>query len=366
MTRKAISLLITTLLLLPSSSDSLSSGWLTEEKQYQSAVQIWTLEKNKPKFLCSGVAIAPDTVITAKSCTSKQTHADTLFVSTASFDYNVKLDKALKNVASVAKKGIPHPDADLMLIFLNQWLTMEPALLLTPNEAFQIRHLPPVFLVGFGRSNWEHLDDPNKSWWDRFWAIKKPTAPGQKVTANSQIVQVEARELRLGGTNDDGGACTGDEGGPVYAQIETPFANSFRVVGILTSSDNQRTCAKPSHALRLDAFLDFINNTMVEECRAKERIWCQVEGLINPGYIDTPQEEQEEKKTDNVVFETENMLEDPESLPTPEPAALPLPPLPPAPIPSAPPAQKPIKRRLAVSAEGVGCSCQQVFTKSQR
>lgn len=366
MTRKAIGLLIITLLFMPRGSDSLSSGWLTEEKQYQSAVQIWTLEKNKPRFLCSGVAIAPDTVITAKSCTSKKTHADTLFVSTASLDYNVTLTQALKSVASVAKKGVPHPDADLMLIFLNQWLTVEPALLLTPSEAFQIRLLPPVFLVGFGRSNWDHLVDPNIGWWDSFWGKKTPTAPGQKITANSQIVQVETRELRLGSSNDDGGSCAGDEGGPVYAHIETPFANSLRVVGILTASDNQKSCAKPSHALRLDAFLDFINNTMVEECRAKERIWCQVEGLINPGYIDLPEEEPVEKKTEHVVFETESFPNEQRPIPVPEPQALPPPPPSPVPVPSAPPPQKPIKRRLALSAEGVGCSCQQVLSKSRR
>jgi len=379
MIRKALALLVVPLLFWAKGSDSLTSGWLAQEKDFQSAIQIWTIDKNKPKFLCSGVAIAPDTVLTAKSCiygpdnTQKE---DTLFISTKPvIDYKMSLKQALQSITFVAKGGIPHPDADLMIIFLNQWLNVEPAIIMTPAEVFQIRLLPQVFLVGFGQNESEQNDSQNSDnfFW-KWWSGKKPPVPGHKFTAKSQIVQVEARELQLGSAQDDGAACMGDEGGPVFAHIESAFANSQRLLGIFTSSPNQKKCSKPSTALRLDAFRDFINETMVQECRKKERIWCQIEGLISPGYNDEPQADKSERKPEISADDKEPISEDDSSEEASKPAPVPPAPEPPkatdpekdsAPKP-APPAQKPIKRRLKVSAEGAGCSCSQVFTKRRQ
>jgi hypothetical protein len=77
----------------------------------------------------------------------------------------------------------------------------------------------------------------------------------------------------------------------------------------------------------------------------QERSWCQEEGLLT---VDYDEEEQQQTKTVPEIITPPLEITPP-----------PLPPLPPL-QPIAPPVAKPTKRRLNVSAEGAGCSCQQV------
>jgi hypothetical protein len=295
--------------------------------------------------ICSGVVVAPDTVITTASCIytpERKAKATTLFISTQPvLDYKMPLAQALLKVASIAKKGIPHPDFDLMIIFLNHRLNVEPALLLSPSEVFQIRLRTHVFLAGYGFRG----ELQTRSGWRDWWAAEKSISPGEKTVATSQIVEVKTHDLLIGRGPGDGAACLGDEGAPVFAHIDTPYSNSQRVVGIIISDPGQKHCAKPSLALRLDAFRDFIHDTMVQECQNKERSWCQEEGLLT---VDYDEEEQQQTKTVPEIITPPLEITPP-----------PLPPLPPL-QPIAPPVAKPTKRRLNVSAEGAGCSCQQV------
>lgn len=363
MIRKACSV-FALLLLLATQSSSITSGWPAQEKDFQSVVQIWTLENNKPLYLCSGVVIAPDTVLTTASCiyTKERTQkTKDVFISTApQLDFSLPVSHTLQHLSSVAIKGIPHPESDLMLIFLKQRINVEPALLLSPGEAFPLRTLSQVFLVGYGLTSPLKAKPGFIEGW-RAWLVgEKPKHTGEKMVAKSQITKVEAKDLFLGSVEEDGVACTGDEGAPIFAHIDTPFRNSQRVVGLFVSAPGLSTCTKPGQALRLDTFRGFIHDTMVRECRKKARTWCIVEGLLIPGYDEDPHTQlpppPSEEKTEPVPVTPANSDEPV----TPVPEVSPVPPNSPAPASAQP---KP-KRRLHVSAEGAGCSCQQVVRKS--
>lgn len=365
----------------PFPAGSITSGWPALEREFQSAVLIWTIEDNKPKYLCTGVLIAPDTVATAAACVYTETHlakSPTLFISTSlKIDFKVPLAQALQNVTAIAKKGIRHHEADLMLIFLNQPLLVDPAIILSATETFQIRLLNQVILAGYGLA--EAPREPTKvsRIWETFGGGEKAIEPGEKLIAKSKIVSVSNKELLLAKTPEDGTACSGDEGGPVFAHIDTPFDNSQRVLGIIAASSQLAKCAQPSTAIRLDAYREFINEKMTLACKKKERVWCKTEGLQDPNHA-----EQNEKDEDSeIVDETLNQPktetagnkqerpkeESPPQLlqPQREQGKDPQSPKPQHSKPQPKPAPKPAKRRLSVAAEGAGCSCQQVFTPSR-
>lgn len=358
MIRKTLVLLALPLLMLvPSSSTSVTSGSPAEEKQFQAAVQIWTLDKTKPKFLCSGVVIAPDTVLTAKSCIPAQDSSGkktTLFISTApKLDFKMPLAQALAHhVSSIAVDGIEHADHDLMLIFLKHRLYVEPALLLAPSEVSQIRLKSQVFIAGYGFRGESVKHSGLRQIWNDYFGATSNIDPGEKFVTKSQVIKVETNEVHLGQDASDGAACLGDEGAPVFSHIETPFSNSQRLVGLVVTSAGQRSCAKPSLALRLDGLRNFINDAMVQKCQIGERVWCQVEGLLTPDYDERTAIDLEPTP----VVEVEDIAPPPLALPEPVVVKAPEP----------PPAPKPIKRRVNASAEGAGCSCQQVSTHGQR
>ena len=234
------------LVMLPANSPSITSGWRAIEREFQSAVQVWTIEENMPKYLCSGVAIAPDVIVTASSCVASET---TIFVSThLELDFNLPLTQALQSVSAIARKGIKHHEADFMLIFLSQALKLEPAMLLSINESFQIRLLDQVIIAGFG------FDNPPKELsrferiTEKFFGSEQHREHGKKIIAKSNIFSVSAKEISLGRSPEDGAACSGDEGAPVFAHIDTPSANSQRVIGIIAASPLLDNCAQPSRS----------------------------------------------------------------------------------------------------------------------
>jgi hypothetical protein len=159
---------------------------------------------------------------------------------------------------------------------------------------------------------------------------------------------VSGQELKIGKVAEDGSACVGDEGAPIYAQIDSTSSNAERVIGLFIASDKLKDCGIPSTALRLDTLRDAIDDIMRKECERGERIACE-----NPG-LEPQMPPKEPTKTPSP----------PEPLPPQNPPVVTPPSLPPKNTKTTPPpASQPQKRRLNAAVEGAGCSCQQVFTR---
>lgn len=354
------------LFFLPMNLLSIHLGHPALEREFQSAIQIWTIENGKPKYLCSGVVISKDTVLTAASCIlgdqNPEHKATTLFVSTThKMDFRTPLTHALQNVSSIAKKGIRHEDYDLMIIFLNQPLDIEPSLLFSEKETVQIPLLGQVVLAGHGLKAEPIQSSKVGDWWNGFWGHAESDQPGEKIIAKSNIQKILEHEFQIGTLKSDGSACLGDQGAPVYAHIDTPFSNSQRVLGIVIASEKLTRCERPTRVLRLDAVRDFINDKMVHECKAGTRSWCEVEGLFAAGYDEQPIREKPPVTTDATPDPVVDNPKDTGEAKTPPPEHI-LTPNPPKPDRSVnKPEKRQSRRRLSARAEGVGCSCQQVF-----
>lgn len=206
--------------------------------------------------LCSGVLIAPTTVLTAAHCLRGSVAATAHFIT--------GIATSVVGVRSVRT----HPDLDLAMLELE-----EAILSIEPLQPLQVSEVQPatgatVQVGGYGRT--------------------ETGALGERRFLTGQIVQVTSTLFRIeaGGR---GAACDGDSGGPVLVRDASGRAS---IVGVLSSGST--TCAGIDNYVRVSAgtpWLDlrqyasdqdiggsceFIGTT--GRCFGNVAMWCENEG----------------------------------------------------------------------------------------
>lgn len=334
---------------------AIKAGKKAESWDQPSAVQVWMRDKvsNRARFLCSGVMIAPDVALTVDSCLTREGPRRAIEIWVSAKDTNLErpLEEIMRGTSTWVKKGIKHPKEDLYILFLNKPFDVDPAYLLSPQEALQLPFIRYVTMVGFGQRT--ELQEP-ASWGAFVWGSgqSKVVPSSQKMLGLAKISNLDEHEFELGRDEEDAVACEGDQGAPVYAQINSPGSNSFRLVGLIQDSADLKKCARPTFALRLDPIVPYISEQLALGCSENggERVWCKEPGLPRPEYRDFVSIEEPEAKP---------CLNDTQEVKQPK-----LPPTPPKaePLPSKTPKVLE-KNNFSVRAEASGCGCQQVFAK---
>ena len=199
---------------------------------------------------CTGVAIARDLILTAAHCV--QAGAEYKHVA-----LDAERKPTVKDVRSIAR----HPQfnlktmlahratADVALVKLAEPLTVEPATLMGPRGRVPVGERFAVY--GYGMSD---PADANSSATLRAATLIATGQPG-----NLQLRQVDPA---TGGTRDGLGACTGDSGGPVYADAGGYFA-VYGVVSWSTGPGGKSGCGGMTGVTPLELY----RNWVIEQAR---------------------------------------------------------------------------------------------------
>jgi MYXO-CTERM domain-containing protein len=254
--------------------------------------------------VCTGTLIAPDTVLTAAHCLDA-TALTMGFGTVISESYYISFEHDLTALAEQQSQQFPadalpavdwviHPDFDLQqmsgqnvngpgnfsdvgLLFLELPVEdIDPEVVITPREADQIEPGTEVYIAGWGQQTQTSgpFDPP------------PPGTVGKKVCAETFINEVGPHEMQIGGDADTSRKCHGDSGGPTYLHVDTEHVRSRRVVGVTSHAYDASDCAKGGVDTRVDAWYDWIDDTMKEGCADGTRKWCEVEGVIKPSFYD--------------------------------------------------------------------------------
>ena len=243
--------------------------------------------------ICSSTLIAPDTVLLAAHCVDEFVLALSLpSPSNIEFGFEQNPDMSaydfgqrqeFREAASRAVHVVSHPDFDIFsfstnlgvarnndiaLLFLEEpLLDSELGYLPTAAEAEQIAEGSPVTIVGWGQRDAEN-----------------PYTAGQKYMGDSVVGELGKWELQIGPEKSDTRKCHGDSGGPTFMAVETDSAVPYRVIGVTSHAYDLTDCAEKGGVdTRVDAFLDWIDEVMVEGCGEDGwRSWCEVEGIVPP------------------------------------------------------------------------------------
>jgi len=261
------------------------------------------VDKRVRTVFCTGTLIAPDVVLAAAHCQYAwfKTGVEgsvtdvTFYISfTANLAYlaSLGLDDSLPSLPADAVEASSwvhnpgfHTDMifnlapglgnlyDIGLFFVGQPIdSVEPAVVITAEEAAQVDEETPVTIVGWG----SQLADPS--------GYEPAEYRGQKICASSLINEVASYEMQVG-TSDSARKCHGDSGGPTYLTVTTEHARTERVAGITSHTYDSADCDKGAVDTRVDAWLTWVDDEMRSACADGDRSWCEFPGILPPDYI---------------------------------------------------------------------------------
>lgn len=237
-----------------------------------------------PLLMCSSTLIAPDVVLLAAHCIDPNTLGgniqqlgwsrladleawgtgtagdwpdDTVFVG----DYVANDGFSLSSLGMGLSENF-----DIGLLFLEEPVTdVDPAILPTVAESDQIAVGGVVTVVGWG------YQDQNG------------TEVGIKQVGDSDISDLAAYEFQVGAATEAVRKCHGDSGGPSFFDVTTDSPVKTRLIGVTSHTWDETDCSTTGGVdTRVDYYLDWIEEEMVQGCAGGARVWCDVPGILPP------------------------------------------------------------------------------------
>lgn len=258
-------------------------------------------------FVCNGVLIAPDVVLTSAQCFSPDLFGTSVtivgrkYYATFNTDvtpyvssgaYPPVTPPALPADAIAGNTWVEHPQydplatswldgvsngSDVGLLFLERPSNVRPAVLITTSEASQLFVDSDLTMVAYGQL----VETTNP---------QDPPPMGLKKCGTSFVNEIGPYEMQVGKDANSVRNCGGDLGAPSFMQVTTSHVVKERVVGITSrpyESNMMDPCSIGGIHTRVDAQLTFIEQAMTWGCTDSLRAWCTVQGIIPPSYYDT-------------------------------------------------------------------------------
>jgi hypothetical protein len=251
------------------------------------------------QFACSSTLIAPDVVLLAAHCVDP----NVLSQGGTAEDLKFRWSRAL-DLREPSSPGDPWPEDsvavaqtvlpeeweitalqdfslgtkkwDIAMLFLEEPVfDVEPAVLITEEEAEQIAEGAAVDVVGWGLTVPLGILDS--------FAPPDPETVGRKQWGTSTLAAVGDYEMQIGATPDATRKCRGDSGGPTFLEVEADTASTTRLIGVTSRSADFTLCAeKGGFDTRVDAYLGWIDRQLRAGCEDGARSWCDEEGIVPP------------------------------------------------------------------------------------
>lgn len=273
----------------PATGGMLFAGHLTVPNLFGGG----TVETDARQFACSSTLIAPDVVLLAAHCVDPAVLAQGGSVEDLEFRWSRKAnltkpstpDEAWPDDAIKASKAVfprqwsinnmqdfslDGPKYDIALLFLEDVVTdVDPAIVIEPDQGDQIKAGLEVDIVGWGLVNPIGLMDS--------FTPPEPGSFGKKQLAHTKLAEIGEFEMQVGQKPESGRKCRGDSGGPTFATLD----GQQRLIGVTSRSADFTLCeTEGGFDTRVDAYLDWLDNTMTKACEDGERIWCDEPGVL--------------------------------------------------------------------------------------
>lgn len=244
-------------------------------------------------LMCSSTLIAPDVVLTAAHCIDFSYYeqmsgmpfddVDLVFSRHADLsEYSGMPGASWPTDAVFAWEAVGHPgfsmntmgiglseNDDIALLFLEDAiLNVEPALLPTRAEASSVAEGAIVDIVGWGQQTSDQTPPAGTVMY--------------KMAGQSVIGEVSDYEFQVGPDTNDVRKCHGDSGGPTFVEVD---GGGYRVVGVTSHAYDMTDCRETGGVdTRVDHYLEWIDQEMRSRCEDGTRVWCEVDGIIPPGF----------------------------------------------------------------------------------